>query len=99
MNYVEEAIGVVRAARRAGMPVAISFTVETDDLLVARAGDDAGLLDRRHRIVDADPGNRGADFAQSCKHTLAAVVPANDTACGYSPAERTHIMNHIRGTA
>ena len=30
MNYVEEAIGIARAARRADMPVAISFTVETD---------------------------------------------------------------------
>ena len=30
MNYVEEAIGIARAAQRAGMPVAISFTVETD---------------------------------------------------------------------
>ncbi len=33
MNYVEEAIGIARAARRAGMPVAISFTVETDGKL------------------------------------------------------------------
>lgn len=33
MNYVEEAIGVVRAARRVGMPVVISFTVETDGRL------------------------------------------------------------------
>jgi len=30
MNYVEEAIGIVRAAQQANMPVAISFTVETD---------------------------------------------------------------------
>ena len=30
MNYVEEAIGITRAAQRADMPVAISFTVETD---------------------------------------------------------------------
>jgi len=30
MNYVEEAIGIVRAAQQAGLPVAISFTVETD---------------------------------------------------------------------
>jgi S-methylmethionine-dependent homocysteine/selenocysteine methylase len=30
MNYAEEAIGVARAAQRAGMPVVISFTVETD---------------------------------------------------------------------
>lgn len=33
MNYVEEAIGIARAAQRAGMPVAISFTVETDGKL------------------------------------------------------------------
>jgi homocysteine S-methyltransferase len=33
MNYVEEAAGVARAAKRAGMPVAISFTVETDGRL------------------------------------------------------------------
>ncbi len=30
MNYVEEAVGIARAAQRANMPVAISFTVETD---------------------------------------------------------------------
>ena len=33
MNYVEEAIGIARAAQRAHMPVAISFTVETDGTL------------------------------------------------------------------
>ncbi|MCI0560348.1 MAG: homocysteine S-methyltransferase family protein [Nitrososphaera sp.] len=33
MNYVEEAIGIVRAAQHVGMPVAISFTVETDGRL------------------------------------------------------------------
>lgn len=33
MNYVEEAIGIVRAARAVGMPVVISFTVETDGKL------------------------------------------------------------------
>jgi S-methylmethionine-dependent homocysteine/selenocysteine methylase len=30
INYVEEAIGVARAAKRAAMPAVISFTVETD---------------------------------------------------------------------
>jgi S-methylmethionine-dependent homocysteine/selenocysteine methylase len=34
MSYVEEAVGVARAAKSAGMPVAISFTVETDGKLV-----------------------------------------------------------------
>ena len=33
MNYVEEAIGIARAAERARMPVALSFTVETDGRL------------------------------------------------------------------
>lgn len=33
MNYAEEAVGITRAAQRAGMPVAISFTTETDGRL------------------------------------------------------------------
>jgi len=33
MNYAEEAIGIAQAARDAGLPVAISFTVETDGRL------------------------------------------------------------------
>ena len=33
MTYVEEAIGVVRAANAVGLPVVISFTVETDGAL------------------------------------------------------------------
>ena len=33
MNYVEEAVGIARAAKRADTPVAISFTVETDGKL------------------------------------------------------------------
>jgi S-methylmethionine-dependent homocysteine/selenocysteine methylase len=33
LTYPEEAVGIVRAARRARMPVAISFTVETDGRL------------------------------------------------------------------
>lgn len=33
MNYVEEAIGIARAAKAANLPVVISFTVETDGRL------------------------------------------------------------------
>jgi S-methylmethionine-dependent homocysteine/selenocysteine methylase len=33
MTYADEAIGVTRAAKRAGLPVAISFTLETDGRL------------------------------------------------------------------
>jgi S-methylmethionine-dependent homocysteine/selenocysteine methylase len=33
MNYVEEAVGIVRAAQAAQLPVAVSFTLETDGRL------------------------------------------------------------------
>ena len=33
MNYVDEALGIARAAQQADMPVALSFTVETDGRL------------------------------------------------------------------
>ncbi len=33
MNYVEEAVGIARSAQQANLPVAISFTVETDGKL------------------------------------------------------------------
>src|SRR5690606_39901936 len=33
LNYLEEALGIVEAARQTQMPVAISFTVETDGRL------------------------------------------------------------------
>jgi homocysteine S-methyltransferase len=33
INYVEEAVGIARAAQQADMPVALSFTVETDGRL------------------------------------------------------------------
>src|SRR5262249_60255348 len=33
LNYAEEAVGIVRAAASAGLPVVVSFTVETDGRL------------------------------------------------------------------
>ena len=33
INYAQEAVGLARAAERAGMPIVISFTVETDGRL------------------------------------------------------------------
>ena len=38
MNYAEEAIGITQAAQQAGMPVVISFTVETDGRLPTGQG-------------------------------------------------------------
>ena len=66
LNYVEEAIGIVRAAKAAAMPVVISFTVETDGRLPSgqslerrdragrsRHGERAGLLHAQLRASDA----------------------------------------------
>jgi S-methylmethionine-dependent homocysteine/selenocysteine methylase len=58
----EEAVGVVRAARRVGLPVAISFTVETDGRLP-----DGTPLGRAIDLVDADDG--GPDwYLVNCAH-------------------------------
>jgi homocysteine S-methyltransferase len=47
MNYVEEALGIAMAAKKAGMPVVISFTVETDGKLASGAtiGDAIAAVD------------------------------------------------------
>jgi S-methylmethionine-dependent homocysteine/selenocysteine methylase len=63
MTYAEEAIGVTRAACAAGMPVAISFTVETDGRLPS--GDT--LADAITR-VDAATGAAPAYYMINCAH-------------------------------
>jgi len=63
MNYVEEAIGVVRAARRARLPVAISFTVETDGALPTGQALRAAV-----EQVDAETAAYPAYFGINCAH-------------------------------
>jgi len=63
MTNVPEAIGVTRAARAAGMPVVISFTVETDGRLPT--GD--SLKDAIER-VDAATGEGPAYYMINCAH-------------------------------
>ena len=63
MNYAEEAIGVARAAGAAGMPVVISFTVETDGRLpTGQALGDA--------VAQVDAATRGAPayYMINCAH-------------------------------
>lgn len=63
LTYVEEAIGIVRAAESEGMPVVIGFTVETD-----------GKLPSGHTIqyaietVDAATNNYAAYYMINCAH-------------------------------
>jgi S-methylmethionine-dependent homocysteine/selenocysteine methylase len=63
MTYVEEAMGIAQAARAAGVPVAISFTVETDGRLPSgqALGDAITQVDR---ATDSGP----AYFMINCAH-------------------------------
>jgi homocysteine S-methyltransferase len=63
LTYAGEAIGIVRAARAAGMPVVISFTVETDGRLPS--GQPLGdAIDE----VDAATGGGTSYFMVNCAH-------------------------------
>lgn len=63
MNYVEEAIGIVRAAEAADMPVAISFTLETDGRLPS--GD---TMEHAVKLTDAETGGYAAYYMINCAH-------------------------------
>ncbi|HUS05669.1 MAG TPA: homocysteine S-methyltransferase family protein [Bryobacteraceae bacterium] len=63
MNYTQEAIGVARAAQRAGMPVAISFTVETDGNLPTGQPLGAAILE-----VDAATAGYPSYYMLNCAH-------------------------------
>lgn len=63
MTYPAEAIGVTRAAQAAGMPVVISFTVETDGRLP-----DGSTLQAAIAEVDAATSNGPAYYMINCAH-------------------------------
>jgi S-methylmethionine-dependent homocysteine/selenocysteine methylase len=63
MTYVDEAIGVARAASSVGLPVVISFTVETDGALPS--GEQ--LADAIARVDDATDG-APAYYMVNCAH-------------------------------
>jgi homocysteine S-methyltransferase len=63
MNYIEEAIGIARAAKSAGMPVVISFTAETDGKLPGGQS----LRDAIER-VDTETDGYPAYFMVNCAH-------------------------------
>jgi len=63
LNCPEEAIGVTRAARRAGMPIAISFTLETNGQLPSGKS----LGDSIRQVDDATSGYP-AYFMINCAH-------------------------------
>jgi homocysteine S-methyltransferase len=63
MTYAEEATGVARAAAAAGLPCAISFTVETDGRLPSGQG-----LGDAIAQVDAATGSGPAYYMVNCAH-------------------------------
>jgi homocysteine S-methyltransferase len=63
MNYVEEAIGVTAAARANGMPVAISFTLETDGRLPSGI-----TLEQAITITDGETGDYPIYYMINCAH-------------------------------
>ena len=63
LAYQSEAVGIVRAARRHGLPVVISFTVETDGRLPTGAALEAAISD-----VDAATDAYTAYFMINCAH-------------------------------
>ena len=63
MTYAEEAIGVTRAARRAGLPAVISFTVETDGRLPSGQGLTEALAQ-----VDGETDAYPAYYMLNCAH-------------------------------
>jgi S-methylmethionine-dependent homocysteine/selenocysteine methylase len=63
MTYVEEAIGIARAAKAAGMPVVVSFTVETDGRLPS-----GQALGEAIEEVDAATDGYPAYFMINCAH-------------------------------
>lgn len=63
MNYIEEAVGIVRAAQAVAMPVAISFTLETDGRLPS--GD---TLAQAIEATDAATAGHAAYYMINCAH-------------------------------
>jgi len=64
MTHAEEAIGIARAAKTVGLPVVISFTVETDGRLPT-----GQTLQDAIEQTDAATGNTPAYYMINCAHT------------------------------
>ncbi|CDZ55779.1 homocysteine S-methyltransferase family protein [Neorhizobium galegae] len=63
MNNVGEAVGIVRASKRAGMPCVVSFTVETDGRLV-----NGKTLQAAIEETDAATDGYAAYYMVNCAH-------------------------------
>jgi homocysteine S-methyltransferase len=73
LTYVEEAIGIVRAATAAGVPIVIGFTVETDGRLPSGVSIEDAI-----EMVDGATGGAALGFMINCAHPthFDAALPA-----------------------
>ena len=65
LNYPDEAIGITRACKEVGMPVVISFTVETDGKLAT-----GQTLKEAIELVDKATLNTPAYYMINCAHPI-----------------------------
>lgn len=65
MNYVEEAVGIAAAARDCSMPLALSFTLETDGRLPS-----GETLEQAIAITDAQTDGYPAYYMINCAHPV-----------------------------
>ena len=76
LTYPDEAIGIVRAAQAAGLPVVVGFTVETDGRLPSGIS-----LEEAIAAVDAATDEGALGFMINCAHPthFAGALPANQS--------------------
>ena len=91
MTYVEEALGVTRAAAAASIPVVISFTVETDGRLPSGQS-----LAEAIEQADAETDSGPAYYMINCAHRRTSTMScrarasgsSGSSACGRTPRPR-----------
>lgn len=92
ITYPDEAIGIVRAADEAGVPVSISFTVESDGALP-----DGTQLDSAIEQVDDATGGSAAYYGVNCAHPT-HFAPVLDPAAPWTQRLRSIRANASRRT-
>jgi homocysteine S-methyltransferase len=94
MTYVDEAIGVARAAHSVGLPAVISFTVETDGALpsgeplgdaITRVDDATGQAPAYYMVNCAHPTHFADQLAQGGEWTARVqAIRANASRCSHA---------------
>ena len=87
MNYLDEAIGIVAAARKSAMPVAISFTLETDGRLPSGDSLDTAIA-RTDEATDGYPAYYMINCAHPTHSAMCCEVPTDGPA-GSAASART----------